>query len=142
MSKYLSYLILTVFVFSLTGILNPADADEAKEILVDEICESNMDEPMGGDDLYKDKLVKTSMKADLIRKVPSLCADETFTVEFVNKRENIVECFCTSNDQKGILDTPKGSTVNIEGTFKSISASYFESESKQCKITIQDCTFN
>jgi len=133
---------MIVFVFSSIGLVKSANAGEAKEISVDQICESNMDEPMGGDDLYKNKLVKTTMKADLIRKVPSLCADETFTVEFVNKRENIVECFCTSNDQKEILNTPKGSAVHIEGTFKSISASYFESESKQCKITIQDCTFN
>lgn len=142
MSKCLRYLIVLVFVFSFVGVVKTAEAQEAKEISVDQICESNMDEPMGGDDLYKNKLVKTTMKADLIRKVPSLCADETFTVEFVNKRENIVECFCTSNDQKEILNTPKGSTVNIEGTFKSISASYFESESKQCKLTIQYCTFN
>ena len=142
MSKCINYLILIVFVFSSTGLIISADAEEAKEISVDQICESNMDEPMGGDDLYKDKLVKTTMKANMIRKVPSLCSDDTFTVEFVTKRESIVECFCTSPDQKEILNTPKGSTVNIEGTFKSISASYFESESKQCKITIQNCTFN
>jgi len=139
------YFILIIFVFLLTGNLDTVKGEDVKKISVEQICESNMDEPMGGDSLYKDKLVETSIKPDMIRKIPSICSDVpqgTFTVEFVTSRERIVQCFCTSPDHKGILDTPKGSTVNIEGIFKSISASYFESESKQCKITIQNCTFN
>jgi len=139
------YFVLIIYVFSFTAIIDKADAEDAKKISIEQICESNMDEPMGGDSLYKDKLVQTTIKPNMVRKVPSICSDVpegTFTVEFVTSGERVIQCFCTPPDQKDILDTPKGSTVNIEGTFKSISASFFESESKQCKITIQDCTFN
>ncbi len=138
-------LILIAFVFSCIGAINPLNAQEAKTISVDQICESNMDEPMGGDNLYKDKAVQTSIKPNMVRKIHSLCSDApegTFTVEFVTKGERVVQCFCNAPDQQSILETPKGNTVNIEGTFKSMTASFFESESKQCTITIQNCTFN
>ena len=140
-----SILILSIFVFLLMGISNTAFAGDVKNISVDEICESNMDEPMSGDDLYKDKTVETSIEANMVRKIHSLCSDApqgTFTVEFVTKSERVVQCFCNAPDQKSILDTPKGSTVNIQGTYKSMTASFFESESEQCTLTIQNCTFN
>lgn len=138
-------LILIAFVFAFIGTIRTVDAKEAKKISVDQICESNMDEPMGGDNLYKDKMVQTSLEANMVRKIHSLCHDVpegTFTVEFVTKSERVVQCFCNAPDQKSILETPKGSTVNIEGTFKSMTASFFETESKQCTLTIQNCTFN
>lgn len=138
-------LVLITFVFTCIGAINPVSAQEAKTISVDQICESHMDEPMGGNNLYKDKAVKTSIKPNMVRKIPSLCSDApkgTFTVEFVTKRDSVVQCFCNASGQKSILQTPKGTTVNIEGTFKSMTASFFESESKQCTITIEDCTFN
>jgi len=125
--------------------VNPVDAGEAKKISVNEICESNIDEPMGGDNLYKDKTVQTSIEVNMVKKIHSLCHDTpegTFTVEFTTKDENVIQCFCNAPDQKSILETPKGSTVNIEGVFKSITASFFETESKQCTLTIQNCTFN
>lgn len=142
MHKTILSLILSAFIFSL---ITPFEYVDAKEISVDQICESNMDEPMSGDDLYKDKSVETSIEVNMVRKIHSLCHDVpegTFTVEFVTKRERVVQCFCNAPDQKSILDTPKGSTVNIQGTYKSMSSSFFESESKQCTITIQNCTFN
>jgi len=145
MTKNLGFLILITLVFSFIATSEYVEAQEAKTISVDQICESNMDEPMGGDNLYKDKAVKTSIKPNMVRKIHSLCSDApegTFTVEFVTKSERVVQCFCNAPDQQSILETPKGSTVNIEGTFKSITASFFESESKQCTITIQNCTFN
>ena len=140
-----SILILSTFVILLIGITKLAAADEVKKISVAEICESNMDEPMSGDDLYKDKMVETTIEANMIRKIHSLCSDApegTFTVEIVTKSERVVQCFCNAPDQKSILDTPKGSTVNIQGSYKSMTASFFESESEQCTITIQGCTFN
>jgi hypothetical protein len=139
------YFVLIIFVFSFTAIIDKADAEDAKKISIEQICESNMDEPMGGDNLYKDKVVQTSIKADMIRKIHSLCPNSpegSFTVEFVTKRQRVVKCFCNAPDQKGILDTTNGSTINIEGTFESISSSFFESESKQCTVTIQNCAFN
>ncbi|MEX0999875.1 MAG: hypothetical protein WD000_07955 [Thermodesulfobacteriota bacterium] len=142
---YFFILVLIAFVFALIGTIKPVDAQEAKKISVDQICESNMDEPMGGDNLYKDKMVQTSLEVNIVRKIHSLCHDVpegTFTVEFVTKSDRVVQCFCNAPDQKSILETPKGSTVNIEGTFKSITASFFETESKQCTLTIQNCTFN
>ncbi len=142
---YFFILVLIAFVFALIGTIKPVDAQEAKKISVDEICESNMDEPMGGDNLYKDKMVQTSLEANMVRKIYSLCHDApegTFTVEFVTKSDRVVQCFCNAPDQKSILETPEGSTVNIEGTFKSMTASFFETESKQCTLTIQNCTFN
>lgn len=140
-----SILILSIFAFLLMGISNFAFAGEVKKISLDEICESNMDEPMSGDDLYKDKTVETTIEANMVRKIHSLCSDVpegTFTVEFVTKSERVIQCFCNAPDQKSILDTPKGSTVRIQGTYKSMTASFFESESEQCTITIQNCTFN
>ena len=142
-NKHINYIfILAAFIVS--SILS-IQTLEAKEISVSEICESNMDEPMSADDLYKDKTVETSIEANMVKKIHSLCHDApegTFTVEFVTKDLRVVQCFCNAPDQKSILDTPKGSTVNIHGTYKSMTASFFESESEQCTITIQNCTFN
>ena len=138
-------LFLIAIAFTMIGTSKLGYAQDAKKISVEQLCESNMDETMGGDNLYKDKTVQTSIKPTMIRKIHSLCSDApegTFTVEFVTKSERVVQCFCNAPDQQSILDTPKGSTVNIEGTFKSMTASFFESESKQCTVTIQNCTFN
>ncbi len=140
-----STLILNAVVITLIGIFVSLNAVEAKEISVEQICELYMDEPMSADSLYQNKTVETTIKPEMVRKIHSLCSDApegTFTVEFVTKRERVVQCFCNAPDQSGILDTPKGSTVNIQGTFKSMTASFFETESKQCTITIQGCTFN
>ena len=138
-------LILIAFIFSSLAIINTVDAQEAKKISVDQVCELYIDEPMSADSLYKDKAVQTSIEATMVRKIHSLCSDAprgTFTVEFVTKSERVVQCFCNAPDQQSVLDTAKGSTVNIQGTFKSLTASFFESESKQCTLTIQSCTFN
>ena len=137
---------IIIIVFVLTSFLAFVNQDAlAKNISVDQVCELYIDEPMSADNLYKDKTVQTTLKPEKVHKIHSLCHDApqgTFTVEFVTKSDRVVQCFCNSPDQKGILDTSKGSLVNIEGTFKSMTASYFESESKQCTLTIQGCTFN
>lgn len=145
MTKKFSLFLLITLVYTFIGVSEFVEAQEAKKISVDEVCESNMDEPMGGDSLYKDKLVQTNIKANMVRKIHSLCSDApegTFTAEFVTKSDRVVQCFCNAPDQKSILETPKGSSIDIQGTFKSMTASFFESESKQCTITIQNCTFN
>ncbi len=141
----ISILILSAFAFALIGVVGSTNTGEAKEISVDRICELYIDEPMSADSLYQNKTVQTSIKPQMVRKIRSLCSDApegTFTVEFVTRSERVVQCFCNAPDQKSILETPKGSTVNIQGTYKSMTASFFESESKQCTITIQGCTFN
>ena len=141
-------LILSAFVFAFIGTIKPAEAqdtDSAKKISVDQVCELYIDEPMSADSLYKDKIVQTTVKAAIVRKIHSLCSDApegTFTMEVVTKSKRVVQCFCNSPDQQSVLDTAKGSTLNIQGTFKSMTASFFESESKQCTLTIQNCTFN
>jgi DNA/RNA endonuclease YhcR with UshA esterase domain len=141
-------LILSAFAFSFIGTIKPAEAqdtDSAKKISVDQVCELYIDEPMSADSLYKDKTVQTTVKAAMVRKIHSLCSDApegTFTMEVVTRSERVVQCFCNSPDQKSVLDTAKGSTLNIQGTFKSMTASFFESASKQCTLTIQNCTFN
>ena len=130
---------------ALIGVFGPSETVSAKEISVDQICEAYIDEPMSADSLYQNKTVETTIKPNMIRKIHSLCSDApegTFTVEFVTKSERVVQCFCNAPDQSSILDTSKGSAVNIQGTFKSMTASFFETESKQCTITIQGCTFN
>lgn len=141
-------LILSAFIFSFIGTIKPAqsqDGDSAKKLSVDQVCELYIDEPMSADSLYKDKTVQTTVKAAMVRKIHSLCSDApegTFTMEVVTRSDRVVQCFCNSPDQKSVLDTTKGSTLNIQGTFKSMTASFFESESKQCTLTIQNCTFN
>ena len=141
-------LILIALVFSLIGTMNPVkaqDGDSAKKISVDQVCELYIDEPMSADSIYKDKTVQMTVEVSKVRKIHSLCSDApegTFTMEVVTRGERVVQCFCNAPDQKSVLDTAKGSTLNIEGTFKSLTASFFESESKQCTLTIQNCTFN
>lgn len=138
-------LFLVASIFACLVTLKTVNADEAMKISVDEICESNMDEPMGADNRYKDKSVRTSIEVNKVNKIYSLCHDApkgTFTVEFTTKSERVIQCFCSAPDQKSILDTTTGSTVNIEGVYKSMTATFFETESKQCTITIKNCTFN
>ncbi len=141
-------LILGTFIFSFIWTIKPVEAqdgDSAKKISVDQVCELYIDEPMSADSLYKDKTVQTTVKAEMVKKILSLCSDApegTFTMEVVTRSQRVVQCFCNSPDQKSVLDTAKGSTLNIQGTFKSLTASFSESESKQCTLTIQNCTFN
>lgn len=147
MTNKIGFFVLFLVASILTCLVthNSINAEEAKKISVNEICESHMDEPMGGDNLYKDKSVQTTIEVNKVNKIYSLCHDApkgTFTAEFTTKGERVIQCFCNSPEQKSILETPKGSTVNIEGVFKSMTATFFETESKQCTITIQNCTFN
>jgi len=147
--KYgLLILFLSAFIFSCAGstqMVEDLGDGSAHNISVDQVCELYIDEPMSADSLYKDKPVETSIEATMIRKIRSLCSDApegTFTVEFVSRSQRVVQCFCNAPDQKSVLDSTEGSTINIQGIFKSMTASFFDSESKQCTLTIQNCTFN
>ena len=138
-------LFLIAIAFTIVGTSKLGYAQDAKKISVEQVCESYMDKPLAADSIYKGKAIQTTIKPEMVRKIYSLCPDApqgTFTVEFVTKSERVVQCFCNAPDQKSVLDTPKGTNLNIEGIYKSMTASFFESMSKQCTITIQNCTFN
>ncbi len=121
------------------------DGDSVKSISLDQICESYLDYPMSADDLYKDKTVRTTVEVSSVRKIMSVCSDVpegTFTMEITNKYGTILECFCNDPVYKSVLDTtPSGSKLTVEGTYKSMTGSYSEGESKQCKVTFYGCSF-
>ncbi|MEQ9619992.1 MAG: hypothetical protein RIG61_12570 [Deltaproteobacteria bacterium] len=121
------------------------DGDSAKSISLDQICELYSDYPMSTDNIYGNKTVKTTVEVSSVRKIHSICSDApegSFTMEITNKSGTILECFCNEPVYKSVLEnTPGGSRLSVEGMYKSMTASYSESENKQCKVTIYNCSF-
>ena len=109
---------------------------------LNEACQSYSDEPMISDDLYQGKMIETSVKVTSKRKIPSLCSDAevgTFTAEFVAD-DYVVQCVCNPPPNKLVFDRiSRGDIVSIVGTFKSMTSTFFESDSKTCQITIYGC---
>lgn len=119
--------------------------DPAKSISIDQICELYIDYPMSADSIYGNKTVKTTVEVSSVRKIHSICSDApegSFTMEITNRSGTILECFCNQPVYKSVLEnTPKGSHLSVQGMYKSMTASYSESENKQCKVTIYNCSF-
>lgn len=142
------YLIIILFLITpfITVSGQGASADEkVKEISVDQICGLYSDEPMSADSLYRNKEVRSKFKVASVKKIYSLCDDApegAFTVEFTTPDENVIQCMCNAPDQKNVLDTGKGATVNMQGSYQSMTATFFETESKQCTLILSGCTFN
>ena len=150
MKKLFVYRYMIMILFLITAFNTASDqrvsADEkVKEISVDQICGLYSDEPMSADSLYRNKEIKSNFKAATVKKIYSLCDDApegAFTVEFTTPDENVIQCMCNTPDQKDVLDTGKGATVNMQGTYQSMTATFFETESKQCTLTLSGCAFN
>ncbi len=139
---------IPILILLCTGTFNPEKAqgaDDVKNVSVDQICGSYMDEPMSADSLYQGNTLKTTIEVSHVRKVHSLCHDApqgTFTMDAVTKNGTIVQCFCNAPIYNSVLhNTPKGSHLMIQGAYKSLTASFFESESKQCTLTLMNCSF-
>lgn len=120
-------------------------AEEVKTVSVSQICESYMDEPMSADSLYQGKTLKTTIEVSHVRKIHSLCHDApqgTFTMNATLRDGTIVQCFCNAPIYQSVIhSTPRGSSLTIEGEYKSLTASFFEGESKQCTLTLMNCIF-
>ena len=105
-------------------------------------CEEYSDEPMIADDLYEGKTIETSIKVTSKRKIPSICSDAeegTFTAEFVTA-SYVVQCVCNPPPSKRVFDTINGGDVfSIIGTFKSMTSTFFEGDTKMCQVTIYGC---
>lgn len=144
MTKFLRLAIITAFIFSIGA---AASAMAQETVNLEQVCGSNMDSPMAADfpDRYTNKQVKLTIKVDTIRKIPSICGEGpegSFTLEAIDNRGTILECFCTDPQYKSVLDsTSKGSELTAVGTFRSVTGSYDESESEECKITLDMCSF-
>ena len=146
--KVLSVIFAALLGLTCLGISDPAPAQDngdAKAVSVDQICELYMDYPMSADNLYHGKTLKTTLEVSHVRKVRSLCADApqgSFTMDAVMRNGTIVQCFCNSPLYSSVLhNTPAGSYLSIQGTYKSLTSSFFEGESKQCTLTLFNCTF-
>lgn len=137
-------MLLTLLTLVYTGAAD-SSAEDAKPVSVSQICESYMDEPMSADSLYNGKTLKTTIEVSHVRKVHSLCHDApqgTFTMNAVMRDGTIVQCFCNAPVYQSVLhSTPRGSNLMIEGEYKSLTASFFEGESKQCTLTLMNCIF-
>ncbi len=144
MTKFLRLTVVTAFILSIGA---AASATAQETVNLEQVCGSNMDSPMAADfpDRYTNKQVKITIEVDSIRKIPSICGEGpegTFTLEAIDRRGTILECFCTDPQSKSVLDsTPKGSKLTAVGTFRSVTGSYAESESEECKITLDECSF-
>lgn len=121
------------------------DAGDVKTVSVDQICGEYMDYPMSADSLYRDKMLKTTIEVSHVRKIHSLCDDApqgTFTMNAVTRNGTIVQCFCNAPLYQSVLhNTPRGSHLTVQGTYKSLTSSFFEGESKQCTLTLANCSF-
>lgn len=148
-NKYVAYILVPVlisFLFLGNGPEGLAqEADSAKSISIDQICELYIDYPMSADSLYGNKAVKTTVEVSSVKKILSVCSDApegSFTMEIINKSGTILECFCNEPVYKSVLhSTPRRSLLTVEGMYKSMTASYAESENKQCKVTLYNCSF-
>jgi hypothetical protein len=107
-----------------------------------QICQEYSDEPMISEDLYEGKMIETSIKVESKRNIPSICSDAeqgTFTAEFVADNY-VVQCVCNPPPNKQVFDTiNSGDVLSIIGTFKSMTSTFFEGDSKTCEITIYGC---
>jgi len=139
-------IVLAVSVYSGSSTFCAENGDSAKSISIDQICGLYIDYPMTADDLYKDKLVKTTVEVSSVKKILSVCSEDdpegSFTMEITNKQGTILECVCNDPVYKSVLhNTPSGSKLTVEGTYRSMTGSYSEGESKQCKVTLDGCSF-
>lgn len=143
--KLLFILIIALLCVGTSYLAAAQDSGEVKSVSVDQICESYMDEPMSADSLYRGKTLKSTIEVSHVRKVHSLCNDAprgTFTMDAVMKNGTIVQCFCNAPIYRSVLhNTPRGSHLTIQGEYKSLTASFFEGESKQCTLTLMNCSF-
>ena len=143
--KFLLTLILSLLYIATLNFSGAEDPNEIKSVSVDQICGLYLDEPMSADSLYRGKTLKTTIEVSHVRKVHSLCSDAprgTFTMDAVMKNGTIVQCFCNAPIYQSVLhNTPRGSHLTIQGAYKSLTASFFEGESKECTITLMDCNF-
>ncbi len=143
--KSLFTLIISLLCVGTLNIAAAQDSGEVKNVSVDQICGLYLDEPMSADSLYQGKTLKTTIEVSHVRKVHSLCHDApqgTFTMDAVMKNGTIVQCFCNAPIYNSVLhNTPKGSHLTIQGAYKSLTASFFEGESKQCTLTLMNCSF-
>lgn len=134
-------MVLTLMSFTLSH----SSAEEVKTVSVSNICESYMDEPMSADSVYNGKTISTTIKVSHVRKVHSLCDNApqgTFTMNAVMRDGTIVQCFCNAPIYRSVLhSTPRGSSLTIEGEYKSLTASFFEGDNKQCTLTLKNCIF-
>jgi hypothetical protein len=121
------------------------DGEASKTVSLDQICELYLDYPMSADELYHDKAVKTTVKVSSVRKIPSICDDYpegSFTMEVVSGGGPILECVCNAPVYSSVPDNaPPGSSITAVGTFKSMTGSYTQSEQKQCKVSLFNCSF-
>ncbi len=119
---------------------------EAKTVSLDQICELYLDYPMTADEMYHDKTVKTTVEVSGVRKIPLLCAgfpEGSFTMEIFTKHGPVLECYCSPPALVSTLEnTPRGSSLGVTGTYKSMSGSFSgsDSEEEQCKVTMHDCS--
>jgi hypothetical protein len=119
---------------------------EAKTVSLDQICELYLDYPMSADELYHDKTVKTTVEVSVVRKIPLLCAgfpEGSFTMEIFTKHGPVLECYCNPPALVSTLEnTPRGSSLSVTGTYKSMTGSFSgsDSEEEQCKVTMHDCS--
>jgi hypothetical protein len=140
------FIVLAISIYSGSSIVVAEDGDSAKSISIDQICEMYIDYPMTADDLYQGKLVKTTVEVSSVKRILAVCSEDdpegSFTMEITNKQGTILECVCNAPVYKSVLhNTPSGSKLNVEGTYRSMTGSYSEGESKQCKVTLDGCSF-
>ena len=143
--KFLLIMVLSLLSLGTSYSASAQDSGDVKSVSVDQICGSYLDEPMSADNIYRGKTLKTTIEVSHVRKVHSLCHDAprgTFTMDAVMKNGTIVQCFCNAPIYQSVLhNTPRRSQLTIQGAYKSLTASFFESESKQCTLTLMNCSF-
>ena len=143
---------LTFFLFFIVfGILSIQSQGESKDKDVikiqslDQACQSYLDEPMIADNLYGGKIIETPVKVSDKRKIHSLCSDAqegTFTAEIIAQDNYVVGCVCNSPNNTGVFDRANpGDVLLIQGTFKSITSTFFEGDTQMCQVTIYNCSF-
>jgi hypothetical protein len=144
-NTFLFSLMLICVIATGSGVSRAQTAISAKMITLDQFCELYLDYPMSADNLYQDKPVKTTVKVSSARRIPSICdntPEGTFTMDVVSNSGQTLECVCNPAIYKSVPDnTLPGSILAVEGTFKSMTGSYTNSEQKQCKITLFNCSF-
>ena len=146
-TSILPALLVIICLLTAGGVVSLAqDGDHAKAVSLDQICELYLDYPMSADDLYKDKTVKTTVEVSVVKKIPLMCAgfpEGSFTMEIVTKHGPVLECYCNPPTSISTLEnTPRGSSLTVTGTYKSMSGSFSQSDSeeKQCKVTMHNCS--
>lgn len=146
-TSILPALLVIICLLTAGGVVSLAqDGDHAKAVSLDQICELYLDYPMTADEMYHDKTVKTAVEVSVVRKIPLMCAgfpEGSFTMEIVTKHGPILECYCNPPTSISTLEnTPRGSSLTVTGTYKSMSGSFSQSDSEeeQCKVTMHNCS--